>query len=211
MLLVPILHLSVGDTVNCPSFLFCRCAGKFEATPQQFAAVIGQMTGLQELGLRGFELLPEDDPGTGMSTVMQAISHLPHLNSLTFCAVYCKDGKDANGDDQDSDHLMPIDHGAAEHLAAATQLTSLVLCDCGLQDDAVNTLAASLRGLRKLKLDCNPDITGRHMRVCRTLAYCGASTQDALPFYFDPFLQLTPCIATSCSLLYVLPVIECNV
>jgi hypothetical protein len=31
-----------------------------------------------------------------------------------------------------------------------------VLCDCGLQDSAVNTIAASLKRLRKLKLDCNP-------------------------------------------------------
>ena len=113
------------------------------------------MTGLQELGLRGVELLPEDAPGSGMSTVMEAISHLPQLNSLTFCAIYSKDSKEL-----DSDHLLPIDCAAAEHLASATQLTSLALCDCGLQDDAVNIIAGNLRHLRRLKLDCNPDITG---------------------------------------------------
>jgi hypothetical protein len=32
----------------------------------------------------------------------------------------------------------------------------LVLCDCGLQHSAVNTIAASLKRLKQLKLDCNP-------------------------------------------------------
>jgi hypothetical protein len=31
-----------------------------------------------------------------------------------------------------------------------------VLCDCGLQDSAVNTIAATLKRLKQLKLDCNP-------------------------------------------------------
>jgi hypothetical protein len=68
------------------------------------------------------------------------------LNSLTCCAIYSKG----------SDSLLPIDDEAAEQLASATQLTSLVLCDCGLQDSAVNTIAAGLKRLKKLKLDCNP-------------------------------------------------------
>lgn len=62
----------------------CRYAGKFEATPQQFATVLGQMTGLQELGLRGFELLPELpvmngnglSANHGLATVMEAIGNL---------------------------------------------------------------------------------------------------------------------------------------
>jgi hypothetical protein len=51
-----LVRLDVYGGTGC-----CRYAGKFEATPQQFAAVLGQMTGLQELGLRGFELLPEPE------------------------------------------------------------------------------------------------------------------------------------------------------
>jgi hypothetical protein len=51
-----LVRLDVYGGTGC-----CRHAGKFEATPQQFAAVLGQMTGLQELGLRGFELLPEPE------------------------------------------------------------------------------------------------------------------------------------------------------
>ncbi|WIA17041.1 hypothetical protein OEZ85_013949 [Tetradesmus obliquus] len=200
-----LVRLDVYGGTGC-----CRHAGKFEATPQQFAAVLGQMTGLQELGLRGFELLPEPEPtaaadhgfefeiqnglnglsleaqaadgsggaggnglnGTcsrssssasegsssssgararqGLATVMQAIANLPQLNSLTCCAIYSKG----------CDSLLPIDDEAAEQLASATQLTSLVLCDCGLQDSAVNTIAGSLKRLRKLKLDCNPGLTG---------------------------------------------------
>ncbi|KAF6254225.1 hypothetical protein COO60DRAFT_1627961 [Scenedesmus sp. NREL 46B-D3] len=52
-----LVRLDVYGGTGC-----CRYAGKFEATPQQLAAVLGQMTGLQELGLRGFELLPEPEP-----------------------------------------------------------------------------------------------------------------------------------------------------
>jgi hypothetical protein len=70
----------------------------------------------------------------------------PQLNSLTCCSIYSKG----------SDSLLPIDDEAAAQLAFATQLTSLVLCDCELQDSAVNTIAASLKRLKKLKLDCNP-------------------------------------------------------
>jgi uncharacterized membrane protein YgcG len=55
-----LVRLDVYGGTGC-----CRYAGKFEATPQQFAAVLGQMTGLQELGLRGFELLPEPERENG--------------------------------------------------------------------------------------------------------------------------------------------------
>lgn len=80
------------------------------------------------------------------TTISPHYQNSPQLNSLTCCAIYSKG----------CDSLLPIDDEAAEQLASATQLTSLVLCDCGLQDSAVNTIAGSLKRLRKLKLDCNP-------------------------------------------------------
>jgi hypothetical protein len=212
----------------------CRNAGRFQATPRQLAAVLATLTSLQQLDLRGFELLseyqqqpqdadlnvvgtvPQSDTVAAASTQLQleqalhhhqqqqqsicsleddtqsipqrcssdvshdrstssgsacarsassesgavhmlsAIAGLPHLHRLSFGAVHSRAGSESSS----VPTLLPIDEQAASMLAAATQLTNLSLRDCGLHDDAVNTLAASLTQLQRLRLDRNPGVTG---------------------------------------------------
>jgi hypothetical protein len=160
----------------------CKFAGIFDVTPNGLAGVLQQMTALEELGLRGIKLQPEEGSGSANSSssssssddvydevpsgnhdqqgkvqLMRAIASLPQLHQLAFCGIYSDHG--GGGPHGQQEVQLSLDPDAAVQLAAATQLTGLWLVDCGLDDIAVNTLASSLTGLQVLKLDSNPMVT----------------------------------------------------
>ncbi|KAF8065817.1 CSP41B [Scenedesmus sp. PABB004] len=179
-----LLHLDVHGGAGC-----CRESGVFEATPREFAAVLGRMTGLQELGLRGFELLPEDPAPSGDAAAGGAGGSADAPDAAAAAGGGDAAANNAAGAALGAGGLeavmaaiaglpqlsslswtaiyaakashapLTLDEAAAAALCGASALTSLSLCDCGLSDAGVNAIAAGLSQLQVLKLDQNPGVS----------------------------------------------------
>jgi hypothetical protein len=118
-----------------------------DVTPQQFADVLQPCTLLQQLELDAIELQWPGAPFESdldaeaakvpsMEVVMQAVASLPHLQDLRI-------------------RHLPLSMTAAAKLGAAaagTQLTSLSLDACGLQDCSLCAVVVGLPNLKSLEL-----------------------------------------------------------
>jgi hypothetical protein len=110
-----LVRLDVYGGTGC-----CRHAGKFEATPQQFAAVLGQMTGLQELGLRGFELLPEPE-ATGQNPEFETLP-----NGLNGLSLEVQAGSGVNGTCSSSSSSSSVSDSSSDGAGARQGLATVM-------------------------------------------------------------------------------------
>lgn len=139
----------------------------FEVSPAQLGAVLGQLSGLQELRLCSFKTAKKYLDSNEIEPLAAAVAGLPRLRSLALVE-------------------MPLYMPDLQQLQPCLQqLTSLDLLDCGLSDLLVNELVFGLAG-KQQRSSSSREACGRSEAACTKLQRLGLSdnrhvTDAALP------------------------------